>query len=144
MTNNSHLTAIARRAPSKPMQYLAARGMLRGRMLDFGCGRGYDADAYGMEKFDPHWSPVMPEGTFDTVVCNYVLNVIPSPSKRDDVLTVLSRSLAKGGIAYISVRNDRSALNGWTKRNTWQGLIELDLPVVTTNSNFTMYRLEVS
>lgn len=140
--NKSHLTAIARKAPSKPMQYLETRGMLRGRALDFGCGRGYDADAFGLERFDPHYAPQMPVGTFDTVVCNYVLNVIPSPEEREATITVLSRLLAPGGIAYISVRNDINSLNGWTKRGTWQGHIELDLPIETTNSNFTMYRLE--
>jgi 2-polyprenyl-3-methyl-5-hydroxy-6-metoxy-1,4-benzoquinol methylase len=140
--NKSHLTAIARKAPSKPMRYLDARGMLRGRGLDFGCGRGHDADAFGLERFDPHFAPQMPVGTFDTVVCNYVLNVIPSPDERDAIITVLSRLLAPGGIAYISVRNDRKSLNGWTSRGTWQGYVELDLPVETSNSNFTMYRLE--
>ena len=75
--NKSHLTAIARKAPSKPMQYLDTRGMLRGRVLDFGSGRGYDADAFGLERFDPHFAPQMPEGTFDPVVCDYVLNVFP-------------------------------------------------------------------
>lgn len=124
------------------MQYLETRGMLRGRALDFGCGRGYDADAFGLERFDPHYAPQMPVGTFDTVVCNYVLNVIPSPEEREATITVLSRLLAPGGIAYISVRNDINSLNGWTKRGTWQGHIELDLPIETTNSNFTMYRLE--
>lgn len=124
------------------MQYLIARGMLRGRCLDFGCGRGQDADAAGSERFDPHYAPQMPEGTFDTVTCTYVLNVIPSPTERDATIALLRGKLSPGGIAYISVRNDRKNLNGWTSRNTWQGLVELDLPVETSNSNFTMYRLE--
>ena len=133
---------MARRNPSRPIQYLAARKLLRGRCLDFGCGRGRDAIAFGLEMYDPHFADQMPEGTFDTVLCTYVLNVIPSPTERNAVLTVLSGKLSPGGIAYISVRNDRRSLNGWTGRGTWQGLIELDLPMVTTNSNFTMYLLE--
>jgi 2-polyprenyl-3-methyl-5-hydroxy-6-metoxy-1,4-benzoquinol methylase len=124
------------------MRYLEQRGKLRGKMLDFGCGRGYDADAFGMFQYDPHYEPIMPEGTFDTVVCNYVLNVIPSPTERDATIALLRGKLSPGGIGFITVRNDSRNLNGWTSRGTWQGLVELDLPVETTNSNFTMYRLE--
>ena len=142
MENKSHLTAIARNAPSRPTMYLSACGKLRGRVLDYGCGRGKDADVFGFERFDPFYFPDMPVGTFDTVVCNYVLNVVPSPVERVCILDAIKAALSPGGIAYITVRNDRKKLNGWTQRKTWQGLIELDLPVVTTNSNFTMYLLE--
>lgn len=142
MKDNSHLTAIARKAPSRPTRYLSACGMLRGRVLDYGCGRGKDADVFGLEKFDPYYFPDMPVGAFDTIVCNYVLNVVPSPDGRSCILATIQSMLRRGGIAYITVRNDRKKLNGWTKRKTWQGLIELPLPIVTTNSNFTMYLLE--
>jgi ATP adenylyltransferase len=141
--NRSHLTAIARTATSKPMRYLSATNRLVGRVLDFGCGRGYDADVIGCERFDPHWFPIMPVGTFDVVVVNYVFNVIPSLTERCELLRSIQGLIkAPSGIAFISVRNDRRNLNGYTSRGTWQGLIELDLPIVTKNSNFIMYQLE--
>jgi len=140
--NRSHLTAIARKATSKPMRYLSASGKLLGRVLDFGCGRGYDADAIGCERFDPHYFPSMPDGVFNTIMCNYVFNVIPSLTERDELIGRFRAYLAPGGIAFISVRNDRSNLNGWTNRGTWQGFIELDLPIEKSNRNFVMYRLE--
>ena len=140
--NRSHLTAIARTATSKPMRYLSAGGKLLGRVLDFGCGRGHDADAFGLERFDPHYFPNMPVGTFNTITCNYVLNVVPSPIERLDIVELVNSLRAPGGIAYFSVRNDKSNLNGWTSRGTWQGYIELDLPIEKSDSNFIMYRLE--
>jgi hypothetical protein len=84
----------------------------------------------------------MPEGKFDTIFCNYVLNVIPDLTERENVVSLIESKLESGGVAYISVRNDRSALNGYTKRGTWQGLIVLDLPIVARNANFTVFRLE--
>lgn len=141
MTNRSYLTAMARKVPSKPAQWLAERNLLRGRCLDFGCGRGLDAITLGMEKFDPHFYPQVPVGTFDTVLCTYVLNVLPSPTERDAVISDLLRKLSPGGTAYITVRTDRRNLNGWTLRKTWQGYIELDLPVIVTNSSFRIFQL---
>ena len=36
-------TAISRKAPSRPMRFLQEHDLLKGRMLDYGCGRGTDA-----------------------------------------------------------------------------------------------------
>jgi hypothetical protein len=117
-------------------------GKLVGRTLDFGCGRGQDAHSLKLERFDPYYFPDMPKGVFNTVVVTYVLNTVSSPTDRNEIMGFVKTLLAAGGIAYFSVRNDKSNLNGWTSRGTWQGLIVLDLPVVTQNSNFTMYELK--
>ena len=50
--NKSYKTAKSRQTLSVPMRYL--RLCLNGRLLDYGCGKGSDADALGMEKYDPH------------------------------------------------------------------------------------------
>ena len=83
---NAHKTAIARRGPSAPMKWLDAHGLIVGRTLDYGCGRGRDAETYGVERFDPHYAPAMPAGWFRTIVCNYVLNVIEAEAERARVL----------------------------------------------------------
>lgn len=44
--------------------------------------------------------------------CNYALNVIPDLTERKNVVSFIESKLKSGGVAYISVRNDRSALNG--------------------------------
>jgi len=142
MTNQPHRTAIARRALSGPARFLAGAGLITGRALDYGCGRGTDAQRLGIDGYDPHWRPEQPAGRYDTILCSFVLNVIPDEDTRALVLQRIRDLLAPGGIAYVTVRNDRAALNGWTGRNTWQGLVVLALPIVRSNSGWTMYRIQ--
>ena len=137
--NKPHLTAIKRKALSLPFRYLQEHSLLVGRVLDFGCGHGFDCDALGIEGYDPYWRPEKPTGTFDTIVCNYVLNVL-EPDQWQAVIDEISGLQSKGGIAYITVRTDKRILNGFTSRGTYQCDVLLDLPV-EHQSKFRMYRL---
>ena len=139
--SNAYRTAIARKKPSKPVKALEADGRIVGRVLDYGCGKGYDAYYLGAESYDPHFQPDMQDGLFDTVVCNYVLNVIPSEKERSAVVSDIRSRLKSDGRAYISVRADKGALNGYTKTGSWQGLIVLDAPVVAKDNGFKTYEL---
>jgi hypothetical protein len=56
-------------------------------------------------------------------------------------LYTIETLLSKNGTAYIAVRNDIKALNGYTKRGTWQGRITLPLPCLVENSSFAIYKL---
>ena len=98
-------TAITRKSPSMPMKYLSGRDLLVGRTLDYGSGRGYDAKHFGMVEYDPNFAPERPHGKFNTVVCNYVLNVVDRRTERE-ILEDIKSLLVEGGIAYISVRRD--------------------------------------
>jgi DNA phosphorothioation-associated putative methyltransferase len=145
----SHLTAISRNKLSAPMQFLLDNSVLEGKkVLDYGCGKGQDVErlrAMGVDivGYDPHFSPDLPEGFFDIITCNFVLNVIPEEEERREVVHYLKFKLVKPtGQAFISVRNDKSNLNGLTKRGTWQGYIDLDLPLAKVASSFRMYKLE--
>ena len=103
----AHLTAIKRSKPGRPMTWLHKEGHLRGRMLDYGCGHGTDADHFGLEKYDPgesHFFP-LPAGKFDTIVSQYVINVI-GPEEGLVVLQKIQRLLKPGGRAFIVVRRD--------------------------------------
>lgn len=145
MQNKSHLTAITRGGkPSVPMRWLHEARLLRGRVLDYGCGKGFDADFWKLTKYDPYYFLQVPRGHFDTITCNYVLNVIPSPTERMEVLDRIRQLLAPRGAAYITVRNDTRNLRGWTQRGTWQGQIELTLPVVVSTSDFVIYMFGVT
>jgi hypothetical protein len=124
------------------MRALDAKGLLGGRKLDYGCGKGMDAQTYGMDKYDPHYAPELPEGPYDTITCNYVLNVIESFYERELVIASIRELLAPGGRAYITVRNDKGALNGETKRGTWQGHIELDAPIIQETRGYVTYLLQ--
>jgi len=139
--SKAHLTAIARKSPSAPMKWLAANDRIVGRALDYGCGRGYDADAYGMESYDPHYQPFLPVGPFETVTCNYVLNVVETVVGRLQVLQAIQYNLTPTGKAYITVRNDKRALRGTTSKGTWQGHIILKLPVVRSVAGYVTYEL---
>ena len=105
MFDTPHKTAIKRSKLSVPMRYLSDHGLLNGRVLDYGCGRGDDAAALNLESYDPTWQPKKPRGKFDTITCNYVLNVVAPKTEREIIKDIRSR-LRKNGLAYVTVRSD--------------------------------------
>ena len=136
----AYKTAITRSSPSSPASYLVNNGFItkNSKVLDFGCGKGFDAFFYKWEKFDPHFFPEYPVDKFEVVTCFYVLNVIPSESDRKKVLEHIDHLLDDSGVAYVAVRNDIRN-EGTTKIGTWQGRIKLPFEVVHKNKNFILY-----
>ena len=107
---NSHLTVKERRYPSFPAKQLLSMGQIQGKVLDFGCGLGVDVSFLrknGFETigYDPHYAPEIPEGRFDTILCNYVLNVL-LPDEQVQVLMAVAELLKPTGRAYFAVRRD--------------------------------------
>ena len=149
LRTNSKKTAITRTKLSAPMRYLLdngffPRGGARLDCLDYGCGKGFDADFCGLAKYDPHFFPdkmLIQAKSWDIVVCNYVLNVIPDLTSRTSVIWDIQNTLVDDGVAYISIRNDKRNLNGETKIGTWQGFTPLNLPVVHKTSSYIIYKL---
>ena len=140
LNTRSHCTAIARKNPSVPMRHLAKLGLLEnGRKLDYGCGRGFDAEHFTMDKYDPHYSPRKPDGLYDTITCNYVLNVI-EPEKEYDILNEIAKLLEWKGKAYITVRRDIKK-EGFTSKKTFQRNVKLDLPILKETSTYCTYIL---
>ena len=84
---------------------LVLRPHLTGRCLDYGCGRGFDADFLGIESYDPNWRPIKPTGLFDTITCNYVLNVV-TYEELCDIISDVQSMLVDGGKAFFTVRRD--------------------------------------
>jgi SAM-dependent methyltransferase len=139
----SHKTAMRRSALSAPARYLSEHGLINGRALDYGCGRGFDAKALGLEKYDPYYEPTPPIGKYDTILCIYVLNVLPI-EWQDEILAKLRQLLAPSGKAYIAVRRDFFTV-GYTSIGTYQRKVELAIPfeashiVVEKSNRFCIY-----
>lgn len=136
--NTTYKTAIKRNKISAPMQYLSQNNLLVGTMLDYGCGKGFDANYFKMFQYDTHYHPYMPVCLFDTITCNYVLNVIESDIEINTILYIIKSKLKINGIAYITVRSD-IVQAGPTSRG-YQRDVQLGLQVVC-RKGFTMYKL---
>lgn len=127
-----HLTAIKRTSLSAPTRFLDEEDLLIGRCLDYGCGYGLDAEILGMEMYDPYYHSSFPSGEFDTIVCNYVFNVV-HPDEESGVLQAIEGLLRPGGHAYITVRRDAMM------DKSRQRKAELDLPVLYEDSRMCIY-----
>ncbi len=106
----SHLTAKERTKMSFPMSLLKNKGKLKGKVLDYGCGFGTDADllnnkGFEIDKFDKYYFNNLPIEQYDTITCIYVLNVV-EPIIQTDILLEISKLLKPGGKAYFAVRRD--------------------------------------
>lgn len=106
----AHLTAKERERPSFPTRKLLGLGHIQGRVLDFGCGYGADVDflrekGFEVVGYDPHYAPEWPTGTFDTILCHYVLNVLMR-REQAEVLMDVSELLRPSGSAFYTVRRD--------------------------------------
>jgi len=130
------------------MQWLVNKGHIKAgdNGLDYGCGKGDDADALGFVGYDPyHRDTDITDEFFDIVTCNYVLNAIEDPAERLGVeIDLILRAKKK---AFLSVRNDVRALNGRTSRGTWQGIVEPDSEkweLLASNSHFKLWMYDTS
>jgi 2-polyprenyl-3-methyl-5-hydroxy-6-metoxy-1,4-benzoquinol methylase len=88
---------------------LVKHGYIRGKVLDYGCGKGKDCDTYGWDGYDPNTPrrehSEAPRVQYDTIVCTYVLNVVPEDIQ-EQVLATVRDLLTTEGRAYVSVRRD--------------------------------------
>ena len=139
MTSKAYLTAITRTSPSAPCRWIFENGLLVGKKLDYGCGKGFDADHYGMDKYDPHYFKTLPTSTYDTIVCTYVLNVISEP-QGEFILKMTKKLLNPGGNVYFTVRRDITKPR-ISARGTFQRSVTLDLEILRETSKFCIYHM---
>lgn len=137
MIHNSAKTAICRIRPSSPtikIQSITSELNRQIKKLDFGCGRGYDAEYWRMDKWDPYWYNVDLKNKYEIITCTYVFNVI---EQKEEIRTLdkIKSLLSNGGKSYISVRRDK--LTSKIQRNVF-----LDLPVFYQNSRYCIYLLK--
>lgn len=146
--NHPHLTAIKRTAISAPTRYLLQHNMLKGRILDYGCGFGFDTEdlkqkGFDILGYDNYYRPSFPEGKFDTIICNYVLNVL-EPYAQAEVLMNVSNLLVPNGTAFFAVRRDLTVegfrLHTIHKQYTYQCNVRLPFTSLTRNNSFELYK----
>lgn len=143
LPDNSHLTAIVRTAISRPTAWLLEKELLNGsRILDYGCGHGYDAKECGFKAYDPAYAPNLPRGKFNQIVSNFVLDVI-SPEEQTKVLRRIKSLLTHNGEAYIAVRRDLDPSDRPIKKahDTLQYYVELPLPLIRQQKDYDIYLL---
>ena len=76
-----NLTAFAMTRTKEPYLQELARHVAPGaRILDYGCGYGFDAAYFEWQAYDPYYGPTSIDGTFDTILCNHVLNMLTRTS----------------------------------------------------------------
>ena len=145
--NNPHLTAKERTSISFPTRWLKQNNLLKGEILDFGCGFGFDTDELQKEGFDivgydNYYRPEYPTKRFDTIICNYVLNVL-EPKEQAEVLMEVSELLKPTGTAYFTVRRDLKSegfrIHYVHKQPTYQCNVVLPYKSVFLNENCEIY-----
>jgi len=164
--NSFTKTAIHRNSLSKPAEYLWHSRLLIGSILDYGCGYGYDVieltemgcNGRGYDKYNEAFlNEEVLSCMYDTVMCNYVLNVIPSKEKVREII-VLLRSIGKN--IYISVRSDSNSIQEywdydednegyWTMSGSFQrfytnNMIEEccgNVEILRTTSTYKLFKL---
>ena len=163
-------TAIVRKGTSKPMRILREKGLLKGKILDYGCGHGedtnilkmdYGINIVGYDKFnDTYNSEELLNKKYDIATCNYVLNVIPDLDEHKDVIELL-RQLSDN--VYICVRSDIKAirenwvyneqqLGYWTTNNSFQRFYNADMieklfgevEYISNNSSFKLFKIKIN
>ena len=134
-----HRTALPRSNTSVPARFLVKQGLIKGRVLDYGCGQGHDCDTYGWEGYDPNtirleYSTPPKRQKYDTIVCTYVLNVVP-PDIQVEIIKTMLRLMKVDAVAYISVRRDIPD----NMEGEGQWTVELPFPSIKKTKSYETY-----
>lgn len=132
--------AIKRSKPSRAATVIVNRGLADGRVLDYGCGFGFDADHFGWESYDPYYQPSLPEGQFDTIVCISVVNAL-TRNNREKVLDRVQELLAEDGAAYIAVSRDIPKSGKQGINHSLQNYVVLTLPSIYSDDSLEIYKM---
>lgn len=156
-------TALPRRGPSAPLQWLLKKGLIReDPVLDFGCGAGADVAhlqklGFICEGYEPglRWrcitpaveqiftsiKDLLPGGKYRTALAIYVLNTQPL-SMEEEILTKLRRLVHPAGDIFAAVRE--GVRTGITSSGTFQRsviLLERDAALLHKTSSYRLYRV---
>lgn len=140
---------------TKPLRWLLEKGCPSlmdsvGSMLDFGAGKSHDADllrqahpSVTTQAYDPfphagfEHRTTYPEGVWDLVTCNFVLNVLELESARAKVVQDIYSLTAPGGCFMLSTRSRKDI----AKQNYTE---ELAPNVYVSKRTSTYYQVQVA
>lgn len=133
--------APARTGLSKTARVLLAGGLIRGRVLDYGCGRGFDAQHEGWDAYDPYYAPTPVAGPYDTIVVNHVANILTRAS-REKLYQTVNALLGAGGTAWFSVARNIPERGKAGLRRRIGNYVVLTLPTLFADGEEEIYRLD--
>ena len=141
MSTSFHNTATKRNTPSAPARWSYENigfELDPSDTLDYGCGSGKDVEYFGLRGWDINGDHkrLKRHDDFTTILCSYVLNVIPTEKERMQVISHIQKHLTWDGTAYLTVRNDKQHLTGWTKIGTYQTFGDQPLPIVHKTTGY--------
>ena len=125
----SKKTAITRNKLSAPFKYIIDNYALSkdNYIIDYGCGKGVDVEiladkGYNIVGYDKHHNSSdmkdLDWSESDTVVLNYVLNVIPLYSLRVELLNDLKANMKEGAQLFLSVRRENEIVR-YAHKKEW-------------------------
>lgn len=125
--NLSHLAAPIRKRMSCTARKIITLDLLSkgDTHLDYGCGYGKDVEellnlGYSSTGYDPYYFPEYPQGIYDVVTMNYVLNVINSIEERQETLIKAWTLTNKHLIISTNIKGGKGAFSENTKIKTFR------------------------
>ncbi len=134
--DNTEKSAIKRNKPSAPLLYLLKKKLIKGKVLDYGCGYGVDAEKIGADKFDPNFWNHRPTRTYNQILCFYVLNVVDSGVNKIRIIRDMWKLLKTNGKIFFALRNDIDVLGydkGWEEYGIRRSKTGMTVDQVSTN-----------
>ena len=134
-------TSIKRNKLSSPTKYLLKNNLLslNKKVLDYGCGRGFDSITLNMDRYDKYWYPCAITDSYDYIICHFVLNVVSEREQRK-ILRHIKNLLKPTGVAYLTVRRDLK--NNITYKTYTQRIVKLTLKSVYKCGKYEIYELK--
>jgi DNA phosphorothioation-associated putative methyltransferase len=115
ITIKREATAMSTKAPSGPTIWAYRKGYIKPVIFDWGCGRGRDSNwlrSQDLEviSYDPFYKPDNKPDHIDftpvqTILLNYVLNVIEDEPERSELLKKISNVANKNTLIIVSCRS---------------------------------------
>jgi hypothetical protein len=132
--------AIRRTTVSFGAAWLVEQGHVKGQVLDFGCGFGFDADHFGWNAFDPHYRQETLEGKYDTITCNHVLNMLTHKNRKQTICKI-RELLTPDGNAFLIVPRNIPKIGKIALRKRIQNYVVLTLPSIYSDQKLEIYQM---